>query len=65
MEYEKACIGFSQIIKSLNYINLSLNVDKTVFIPFFINKTDLNYNILAIHGCVKNKICTSENCKII
>jgi hypothetical protein len=38
--YEKACRDFSLIIKSLNDRNLSINVDKTVFIPFSIYKTD-------------------------
>lgn len=40
--YESACSGFSKILKSLNDRNLSLNVDKTVFMPYTINKTELN-----------------------
>jgi len=56
--YEKACRSFNQVIKILNNINLSLNVDKTVFMPFSINKTDCNFNTIAVHGCVNNKICT-------
>lgn len=63
--YEKACRGFNQIINILNNRNLSLNVDKTVFMPFSINKTDCNFNTIAVHGCVNNKICNQENCKII
>jgi len=53
------------IIKILNDGNLSSNVDKTVFMPFSIYKTDLNYNILTIHGCINNTICNPHNCKII
>ena len=63
--YEKACRGFNQIINILNNRNLSLNVDKTVFMPFSINKTDCNFNTIAVHGCVNNNICNQENCKII
>jgi len=63
--YEKACRGFNQIINFLNNRNLSLNVDKTVFMPFSINKTDCNFNTIAVHGCVNNKMCSQENCKII
>jgi len=63
--YEKACRGFNQIINILSNRNLSLNVDKTVFMPFSINKTDCNFNTIAAHGCINNKICNQENCKTI
>lgn len=63
--YEKACSGFGKILKSLKHRNLLLNVDKTVFMPFFINKTEINYNTIAIHGCINDKICSTYNCIII
>jgi len=53
------------ITKILNDGNLSLNVDKTVFMPFSINKTDSNYNTLTIHSCINNKIFNPHSCKII
>jgi hypothetical protein len=63
--YEKACRGFNQIINILNNINLSLNIDKTVFMLFSINKTDCKFNTISVHGCINNKICNQENYKII
>jgi hypothetical protein len=34
-------------------------------LSFLINKTDCKFNTIAVHGCVNNKICNQENCKII
>lgn len=33
--YEKACRGFNQIVNILNNGNVSLNIDKTVFMPLW------------------------------
>lgn len=33
--------------------------------PFSMNKTGLNYNSLALHGYVNNKVCNPQNCKTI
>jgi len=38
--YEKSVTGFRKILKTLKERNLSLNIEKTVFIPFSINKSD-------------------------
>jgi hypothetical protein len=45
--------------------NISLNIDKTVFMPISISKTDCKFYTIAVHGCVNNKICNQENYKII
>jgi hypothetical protein len=36
-----------------------------MFMLFSINKMDCKFNTIAVHGCVNNKICNQENCKII
>lgn len=65
--YEKACRGFSQIlpIDSLSDSNLILNVEKTVFMPFTINKLVDNYDTISVHSCDSDKICNSQTCKIL
>lgn len=60
--YEKALRGFSETSHRLNNRNLILNVEKTVFMPFSINKYVVHCNNISIHGCDvnKNKTCDSD-----
>lgn len=54
---------FSFYTEKLSETNLSLNINKTVFIPFSINKSDVTYNSTPIH--TRDCITICNHCKVI
>lgn len=65
--YDKSTTGFrkvQQILKERNLsLNLALNIDKTVFIFFSINKSESTVNSISTYDCSNNKNCNSITVK--
>uniref|UniRef100_A0A2S2PY08 Putative RNA-directed DNA polymerase n=1 Tax=Sipha flava TaxID=143950 RepID=A0A2S2PY08_9HEMI len=63
--YHKATIGLNSIYKCIQDRGLSLNVDKSMFMKFSINKCTNTDSPLLIHNCNNFLICNNINCKQI
>lgn len=61
--YEKSITGFRKVLQILKERNLSLNIEKTVLIPFSNNNSVSTVISMSIHACSNNKDCNSINCK--
>jgi len=65
--HDKATFGLYKVYKCLCNRNLTLNLDKTMFMSFSINRTSTNTNCnsITIHRYLNTELCNIHTCNII